>query len=74
MTEAFAKRSFSPPWRGSRPVEADDVDAVLHEIYATPREQAAVAYLHVPYCPEPLPVLRLLPKCLAAGGGGGPCR
>ncbi len=50
LTEAFAKRSFSPPWRGSRPVEADDVDAVLHEIYATPREQAAVAYLHVPYC------------------------
>lgn len=50
LTEAFMKRSFSPPWRGSRPVDAEDVEAVLRQIYATPREQAAVAYLHVPYC------------------------
>lgn len=50
LTEAFHKRSFSPPWRGSRPVEADKADAVLERIYATPRTQTAVAYLHVPYC------------------------
>lgn len=50
LTEAFEKRSFAPPWRGSRPVESGDVDAVVERIFATPRQETAVAYLHVPYC------------------------
>ncbi|MGP9814261.1 heme anaerobic degradation radical SAM methyltransferase ChuW/HutW [Rhodopseudomonas sp. NSM] len=50
LTEAFAKRSFSPPWRGSRPVDSDDVGAVFERILATPRTETAVAYVHVPFC------------------------
>ncbi|ABD04876.1 coproporphyrinogen III oxidase, anaerobic [Rhodopseudomonas palustris HaA2] len=50
LTEAFAKRSFSPPWRGSRPVDGDDVEAVLARIFATLRNETAVAYVHVPFC------------------------
>lgn len=50
LTEAFKKRSFSPPWRGSRAVDADDIEAVLQQVYAKPRDEPAVAYIHVPYC------------------------
>ncbi|NEW88559.1 heme anaerobic degradation radical SAM methyltransferase ChuW/HutW [Rhodopseudomonas sp. WA056] len=50
LTEAFVRRAFSPPWRGSRPVDADNTDAVIERVFATPRSESAVAYLHVPYC------------------------
>ncbi|MFZ5739740.1 MAG: heme anaerobic degradation radical SAM methyltransferase ChuW/HutW [Pseudomonadota bacterium] len=50
LTEAFSRRAFSPPWRGSRPIDADNADAVIERVFATPRSETAVAYLHVPYC------------------------
>lgn len=50
LTEAFGKRAFSPPWRGSRPVDEDNAQAVMERVFATPRSETAVAYLHVPYC------------------------
>ncbi|MFC0240758.1 heme anaerobic degradation radical SAM methyltransferase ChuW/HutW [Rhodopseudomonas telluris] len=50
LTEAFERRSFSPPWRGSRPVDSENVEAVMQRVFATPRDETAVAYLHVPYC------------------------
>jgi len=50
LTGAFERRSFSPPWRGSRPVDTEDVDAVFKRIFATPRQETAVAYVHVPFC------------------------
>ena len=70
LTEAFSGREFSPPWHGSTEVDASEAEAALERVFATPRAASAVAYIHVPLLPEPLPVLRLLSECLAAGSRG----
>ncbi|NVO15380.1 MAG: heme anaerobic degradation radical SAM methyltransferase ChuW/HutW [Rhodoplanes sp.] len=50
LTEAFAGREFAPPWRGSTPVDPTEADGVLERVFSTPREESAIAYVHVPYC------------------------
>lgn len=50
LTEAFSGRSFAPPWRGSTAIDPAEAEAVLARVFATPREEPALAYLHVPYC------------------------
>ncbi|WP_342634996.1 heme anaerobic degradation radical SAM methyltransferase ChuW/HutW [Rhodoplanes roseus] len=50
LTEAFGGREFAPPWRGSVPVDPDEAEAVLARVFETPRDEPAIAYVHVPYC------------------------
>jgi oxygen-independent coproporphyrinogen-3 oxidase len=50
LTEAFSGREFAPPWRGSTPVDGIEADAVLERVFATARDEPAIAYVHVPYC------------------------
>ncbi|MDQ0357907.1 putative heme utilization radical SAM enzyme HutW [Rhodoplanes tepidamans] len=50
LTEAFAGREFAPPWRGSTPIDPAEAEAVLAEVFGTPRDEPAIAYVHVPYC------------------------
>lgn len=50
LTEAFSRRAFAVPWQGCRPVADDEVETTLARIFATPRTEPAVAYIHVPYC------------------------
>ncbi|MFD2181599.1 heme anaerobic degradation radical SAM methyltransferase ChuW/HutW [Rhodoplanes azumiensis] len=50
LTQAFSGRSFAPPWRGSTAIDPAETEAVLARVFETPREEPALAYLHVPYC------------------------
>ncbi|MBK5960819.1 putative heme utilization radical SAM enzyme HutW [Rhodoplanes elegans] len=50
LTEAFSGRSFAPPWRGSTAIDPAETEAVLARVFETPRDESALAYLHVPYC------------------------
>ncbi len=50
LRAAFARRQFVVPWQGCEAVLEDDAEAALSRIFATPRREPAVAYIHVPYC------------------------
>lgn len=50
LTEAFAEREFAPPWRGAVAIDPREANDVIERVFATPRTEPAVAYIHVPYC------------------------
>jgi oxygen-independent coproporphyrinogen-3 oxidase len=50
LTQAFEQRPFAPPGHASRPIAPEAAEAILREIYATPRREVAAVYVHVPYC------------------------
>jgi oxygen-independent coproporphyrinogen-3 oxidase len=50
LTQAFERRPFAPPGHAGRPSAPEETEAILRKVYATPRTQAAAAYVHVPYC------------------------
>jgi oxygen-independent coproporphyrinogen-3 oxidase len=50
LTQAFKGRPFAPPGHANRPIDPDEAEAILRELYGTPRTQSAAAYVHVPYC------------------------
>jgi oxygen-independent coproporphyrinogen-3 oxidase len=50
LTAAFPSRQFILPWQGCTPVPEPEAAATLERVFGTPRNEPAVAYVHVPYC------------------------
>jgi anaerobilin synthase len=50
LTDAFSRRMSLMPWRGLRPVAEAERAAVLDALWATPRTDPTVVYVHVPFC------------------------
>jgi oxygen-independent coproporphyrinogen-3 oxidase len=47
---AFARRAPVMPWRSSRPVAAAEAAELTRTLFASPRRERSVAYVHIPYC------------------------